>query len=332
MRTVSPTGADEELEVNGKAGINTMIWGPPGSGKSDIVYDYGIRIGAKIYELRANLFDPVDVRGGLKVVEQKDGSYRTKYGVPEDYPPSDYLGLVLLFIEELPNAPKATMNALLQLLLTHRIGTYTLPINTIIVAAGNRASDRAAVHEMPTPVKNRFAHIELEPTVNDFCKWAMVNDIDESITSFLRYRPKLLHSMDATENAFPTPRTWAMLNKKLPFIKNMFTGCASVIGDGAAGEYIAYRAIYKEVPDPQDIIKKPSTVKVPTEASVLYATAGALANVAEPKTFKAIMKYVNRMPPEYQVVAIRDSLSKDMSLQSHDSFTKWTEANADVLM
>jgi hypothetical protein len=332
MRSCSPTEASEELEVNGKAGINTMMWGPPGSGKSDIVYDYGVRIGAKIYELRANLFDPVDVRGGLKVVEQKDGSYRTRYGVPEDYPPSDYTGLVLLFIEELPNAPKATMNALLQLLLSGRIGTYSLPINTIIVAAGNRASDRAAVHEMPTPVKNRFAHIELEPTVDDFCKWGVNNGIDESITSFIRYRPKLLHAMDATENAFPTPRTWAMLSKKLPFIKNMFTGCASIIGDGPAGEYIAYRSIYKEVPDVLDIIKKPSTVKVPTEASALFATAGTVANAADQTTFKAIMKYVNRMPKEYQVVAVKDSLAKDLSLQSHDSLTKWTEENADILM
>jgi len=332
MKSCSPTEASEELEVNGKAGINTMMWGPPGSGKSDIVYDYGVRIGAKIYELRANLFDPVDVRGGLKVVEQKDGSYRTRYGVPEDYPPSDYTGLVLLFIEELPNAPKATMNALLQLLLSGRIGTYSLPINTIIVAAGNRASDRAAVHEMPTPVKNRFAHIELEPTVDDFCKWGVNNGIDESITSFIRYRPKLLHAMDATENAFPTPRTWAMLSKKLPFIKNMFTGCASIIGDGPAGEYIAYRSIYKEVPDVLDIIKKPSTVKVPTEASALFATAGTVANAADQTTFKAIMKYVNRMPKEYQVVAVKDSLAKDLSLQSHDSLTKWTEENADILM
>jgi hypothetical protein len=185
---------------------------------------------------------------------------------------------------------------------------------------------------MPTPVKNRFAHIELEPTVDDFCKWGVNNGIDESITSFIRYRPKLLHAMDATENAFPTPRTWAMLSKKLPFIKNMFTGCASIIGDGPAGEYIAYRSIYKEVPDVLDIIKKPSTVKVPTEASALFATAGTVANAADQTTFKAIMKYVNRMPKEYQVVAVKDSLAKDLSLQSHDSLTKWTEENADILM
>ena len=67
---------------------------------------------------------------------------------------------------ELPNATKATMNGLLQLILNRRIGTYTLPLNTTIIAAGNRAEDRAAVNEMPTPVKNRFAHYTIEANVD----------------------------------------------------------------------------------------------------------------------------------------------------------------------
>ena len=64
------------------------------------------KLNAKVFEIRANLFDPVDVRGGLKVVEQLDGTYRTRYGVPEDYPDSKYQGTVLLFIDDLTHAPK----------------------------------------------------------------------------------------------------------------------------------------------------------------------------------------------------------------------------------
>ena len=152
-RAIRPTDLVKELAANALADIPSMIWGPPGIGKSDIAYQFATEINAKLFELRANLFDPVDVRGGLKVVEQQDGTFRTRYGVPEDYPDTNYQGAVVLFIDELPNAPKATQNALLQLLLNKRIGTYELPANTIIIAAGNRAQDRAAVHEMPTPVR-----------------------------------------------------------------------------------------------------------------------------------------------------------------------------------
>jgi hypothetical protein len=44
----------------------------------------------------------------------------------------------------------------------------------------------------------------------------MQNDISPMITSFIRYRPQLLHAMDAKQNAFPTPPGWEMVDKKLP--------------------------------------------------------------------------------------------------------------------
>ena len=99
----------------------------------------------------------------LKVVEQEDGTYRTCYGVPEDYPDSNYQGAVLLLIDELPNAPKTTQNALLQPLLNKKIG---IPVTTQHHHhwCGNRAQDRVAVNEMPSPVRNRFAHSHSKPT------------------------------------------------------------------------------------------------------------------------------------------------------------------------
>jgi hypothetical protein len=331
-RAISPSDLVKELRANALADIPSMIWGPPGIGKSDIAYQFASSMNAKLFELRANLFDPVDVRGGLKVVEQEDGTYRTRYGVPEDYPDTDYQGAVVLFIDELPNAPKATQNALLQLLLNKRIGTYELPANTIIIAAGNRAQDRAAVHEMPTPVRNRFAHYTLEPTVDDWVKWAMNHGVHDSITSFIRMRPSLLHSTDGSDYAFPSPRTWAMLDRKLPHMADDFYGCSSMIGDGPAGEYLSYRAIYKDMPDIDQIIEKPSTTTVPTDTSVLFAVSGALASRATTDNFDSIMRFIRRMPAEYQVIAIRDSIAKQRDLVTLDCYQKWTTDNAAVLL
>ena len=64
MRTIRPTELENELEANGLAGVPSMIHGGPGEGKSQLVYNFANKRGAKLYELRANLFDPVDVRGG----------------------------------------------------------------------------------------------------------------------------------------------------------------------------------------------------------------------------------------------------------------------------
>lgn len=332
MRTIRPSLLAAEIKANALAGLATMIWGAPGEGKSEIVYNVAKQMDAKLFEVRANLFDPVDVRGGLKVVEQTDGTYRTKYGVPEDYPDSNYQGVVIIFIDELSTAPKATQNSFLQLLTTGKIGTYQAPPNTIFIAAGNRAIDRAAVHEMPTPVKNRFSHFTLEANIDDWVAWAVNANIDPSIVSFLRYRPQLLSDVDASQNAFPTPRAWEYVSRKLPFMADEFYGVSSLVGDGAAGEYIAFKQIYTEVPDIDDILAKPTTTKVPTGTSVLYAVCGALTGRVDATNFEAVMKYTKRMPPEYQVIVVRDSLAKDRSLLQSEPFTKWTQENADVLL
>ena len=332
MRTIRPSLLAAEIKANALAGLATMIWGAPGEGKSEIVYNVAKQMDAKLFEVRANLFDPVDVRGGLKVVEQTDGTYRTKYGVPEDYPDSNYQGVVVIFIDELSTAPKATQNSFLQLLTTGKIGTYQAPPNTIFIAAGNRAIDRAAVHEMPTPVKNRFSHFTLEANIDDWVAWAVNANIDPSIVSFLRYRPQLLSDVDASQNAFPTPRAWEYVSRKLPFMADEFYGVSSLVGDGAAGEYIAFKQIYTEVPDIDDILAKPTTTKVPTGTSVLYAVCGALTGRVDATNFEAVMKYTKRMPPEYQVIVVRDSLAKDRSLLQSEPFTKWTQENADVLL
>ena len=321
MRTIRASQLDHELLANAKADIPSMIWGPPGVGKSQVTYSIARQLNAKLYELRANLFDPVDIRGGLKVVEQEDGTYRTRYGIPEDYPDTNYQGTVVLAIEELPNASKATMNGLLQLILDKQIGSYKLPPNTVIVANGNRSVDRAAVNEMPTPVKNRFAHYTLEANIDDWCAWAVNAGIDPAITAFLRYRPKLLHDMDVSQAAFPTPRSWEMLNRKLPFF-----------GGTHDEEFYAFKKLINDMPDIDKCINAPSSVTVPSDTSICFAVAGALAARADQTTFKAIMQFARRMPAEYQVIVVRDSLAKDKTLLQHASFTQWTADNANVLV
>ena len=89
MRTIRPSALSQEIKANALAGLSTMIWGAPGEGKSEIVYALAKEMNAKLFEVRANLFDPVDVRGGLKVVEQTDGTYRTTTNYRQDrYIPS----------------------------------------------------------------------------------------------------------------------------------------------------------------------------------------------------------------------------------------------------
>ena len=213
----------------------------------------------------------------------------------------------MLLVDELPNAPKATQNALLQLILDKKIGTYTLPAGTAIIAAGNRSIDRAAVHEMPTPVKNRFAHYEIEANIDDWVAWAIQKDISPTIISFcviaqrnyIHSTHERMHSRRRAHGKWLTVSylSWAVTPD------DEFYGVASLIGDGPAGEFIAFKQTADKMPDLEKLLASPHSASVPDDPSILFAVSGALAARADDNNFKEIMKYAKRMPAEYQVGA-----------------------------
>jgi hypothetical protein len=93
-----------------------------------------------------------------------------------------------------------------------KLGEYVLPDGWVVIAAGNPASEQGIHFSMPRPLRNRFVHLELEADLNDWCKWAVGAGVRPEIIAFLRFKPDLLHTADATSdaNAWPTPRSWEM--------------------------------------------------------------------------------------------------------------------------
>jgi hypothetical protein len=67
----------------------------------------------------------------------------------------------------------------------------------------------------------------------------------------------------------------------------------------------------------------PSGTAVPEENNARYALCGALAHMATVKNFGDIMKYIKRMPPEFQVLFVRDSLRKVADLKDSKAYTQW---------
>ena len=324
----------QELSINARAGIPTYISGPAGVGKSQLAHQFAkANNNMKVFELRANLYDPVDVRGGLKVVEQDDGTYRTRYGVPEDFPPTNMVEPCVLLIEELAQASKATMNALLQLLLDRSVGAYKLPVNTIIIATGNRIIDRAGSNEIPTPVRNRLAQYELVANAEDVVDHMFRNNYDPRIIAFLRYRPNLIQHDDMTQQVILSPRSWEFANKKLPYLTNdtMISSLASVIGEGPAGEFVTYIEIEDKLPKLADILAAPRVTKVPAEGHVQYAVTAMLPSKTDETTFDAISTYIKRFAQEFQVTYMKDVVNAKPEIKELQLFKEWAvELSADM--
>ena len=128
MNNINPNDLKSEIKDNIRTGLNTMIWGGPGIGKSDIPQQVADDLDIPLLDFRANLFDPVDVRGIPHIMqEQETGKRFTRWAVPDVFPIASRDGETgILFIDELPTAPPATQNAFLQLLLTRQIGDYEM--------------------------------------------------------------------------------------------------------------------------------------------------------------------------------------------------------------
>lgn len=246
--------------------LSTMIWGPPGIGKSSIVAQLAREHQFDFVDVRLSQLAPTDLRG-LPVAED---------GISKWYPP-EFLprdGKGILFLDELNMAPPAMQGVAQQLILDRKVGSYTVPEGWFVWAAGNRKEDRAAVFDMPSPLANRFLHLQVEPEFESFKAYALSTGIHEQIIAFLSFRTSLLHQLDPQQPAWASPRSWDMASK-LHFAK---LDIAPAVGMGAAAEFGAYIKLYEDLPDLSLIFMgKGNRILFPKEPSVRYATTIGLA-------------------------------------------------------
>ena len=326
-----------------------MLQGAPGVGKSDIIREVADELGFRVIDIRLSQLDPVDLRGIPSVT---NGT--TTWNVPA-FLPKDPDEKVLIFLDEINSAPQAVQAAAYQLVLDRKLGEYELPKNVVLVAAGNRTTDKAIVNQMATPLKNRFMHLKVDVNYQDWCNWALSAGIDPMIIAFQRYNNgKYLHEMLAAEtetdakkraqmtdnlrvnNAFATPRTWAYASRFMKqgldnaMIRVVLEGC---IGEVATTEFMGYNKYWSQIPDLDKVVKEPKKVNVPDNQIVCYAVAMALVPRADKDTLENIMTYLGRMSDEYMVVFLKDVSRAKPELLMEPVFTEWVDkVGSDLLL
>ncbi len=320
-----------------------MLHGSPGVGKSDVVRQVAAQRGIDMIDLRLSQLDPVDLRGVPSVDHENK---KTTWNAP-DFLPTEGKGI--LFLDEINSAAQATAAAAYQLVLDRKLGDYTLPEGWAIVAAGNRASDKAIVNQMSTALKNRFTHVNYEVNNDDWCEWALKNNVAVEVLGFIRFRPMLLNEFEQRSNskeerervqrlkdaqAFATPRSWHFLSKVVgqnPPSEIEYELYSGIVGEGAAAEFMGYLKYYRNLPNLDALLMDPKKAKVPEEPATLYALATGLATKATQDNMERVVQYALRMPAEFQVLLMKDAIVRDMSLTNTKAFNEWAVKNADVM-
>lgn len=308
-----------------------MIWGPPGVGKSSVVAQEVKAMGRNLIDLRLSLLDSVDLRG----FPYKDENNRMLFAVPGFFPTDPEADDVIL-IDEINKGTQATMAATYQLILDRALGEYKVPPKVSFIAAGNNEDDACYVETMPSALAGRFTHVDYEVDFEDWKKHALSSNYCPEIVNFISFRPALLHAFDSEKRISPMPRGWEYSDKIMKsgdqdqsLIRSLIAGS---VGEGAAAEFSSFLNIYQNLPDPDEVLRNPMAAFVPEDTQTCYALCGALAARAGKKNFASLITYCKRLLPEFQVMTVRDAVTRDRSLANTPEFGEWAVENADVIM
>lgn len=283
VRTIRISEANRHIRRVLKKKRPIFLWGPPGIGKSELVEGVGASgdLGkTKVIDMRLALFEPTDLRG-YPVPDIASGVM--KWLPPADLPTAEMAeqyDTIILFLDELNSAAPSVQAAAYQLILNRRIGQYVLPDNVVIIAAGNRETDKGVAYRMPKPLENRFIHFELRVDFNDWLDWAVDNNINPDIVGYLSFAKSDLYNFDPSSSSrgFATPRSWTFTSELLEDEEDMpeselvdlVAGC---VGEGIAIKFAAHRKVAKDMPNPTDILTGKVKTMQSKEISAMYSLA-----------------------------------------------------------
>ncbi len=312
--------------INNKMPIKTfpsvMLWGAPGVGKSQAVRQISKEIEAKtgkktfVTDVRLLLFNPIDLRGIPTANADKTLAVWLK---PQIFQMNESDKVVnILFLDEISAAPQSVQAAAYQITLDRVAGEHKLPHNCIVIAAGNRMTDKSVTFKMPKALANRLMHIEVTGNFDAWKQWAISNNINKKVVGFLSFKRDYLSGFNSSNDdlAFPTPRAWEMvsnvLNNVTDDIDEAYQFIAGLVGNGIAIEMKKWAKVYDTLPSIENIFNGTEST-IPQANDALYALSASIVAYArehkdDMKKIVNSIKYVEKMPPDFSAVILKDYL------------------------
>jgi hypothetical protein len=276
-RAVGPKAAKKAIIKALKVKRPIFLWGSCGIGKSDIVKQIGDNANSLVIDVRLSLWDPTDIKG-VPYFDDKDSTM--KWAPPSELPGmklAEQYDQIILFLDEMNSAAPSVQAAAYQLVLNRKVGAYTLPDNVVIVAAGNREGDKGVTYRMPAPLANRFIHVEVASSFDDWFEWATENKIHKDIVGYLNWSKSDLNNFDpkSSSRAFATPRSWSFVSELLTENdcddETLMTLMAGSVGEGTAIKFNSYQKLAGKLPNPTDILSGKVKKLDHKEISAMYA-------------------------------------------------------------
>jgi hypothetical protein len=333
--------------------IALNVKGPPGIGKSSIIFQVAKALGYECYTLIASQCDPTDL-GGIPVA--KDGAI-TRAPLRAIRAIRD--SKCLLFLDEITQAPPSVQAACMQGVLEGVWGDTVMHPESRVLLACNPSDQAAGGYDLALPLINRTMIVDFlpePPEVIAYLKTLADADqgcpflasyalelaltIENTTPGLLQLEPPRGASVNATN--WGTPRAWV---RGLEFLAGcaedgipemigtgpqaqinhtILAGLSGLVGEAQAGGFLAIYKIRQTLPSAEEIRANPKGAKLPDSWQVGFAALGILANVAKADPCSAWI-YADRLQPEVKAGAGK-VLQRAPALEMHQKAPLITDA------
>jgi hypothetical protein len=339
--------------------VATELVSGPGMGKSAINEQAACEMSVELQQPVAYIpfflstVEPPDVRGFGIPEKTASGERRMVYtkapwmpggdsgfifegGVRRRAKNGEIAAFGILNLDEFRQAGLDTQKPAAELLLNRRVGESHLPEGYIVTACSNRESDRSGVQRELAFITNRRMVIKIEPQLDPWVNWAEKNNIHPLAIAFARTKPATVFTDTIPEKPGPfcTPRSLVLASQLIGELDmGTFTECAcGLIGEGAAGEFVAFLRVAEQLPKFEEIVKDPKNTPVPTRPDASYAAMQMIAHRVDEKTAVAAFTYLSRMQKEFQVAGLRGTFNRVPNVVRSPEFAGWLRDNKQLVM
>lgn len=217
----------------------------------------------------------------------------------------------VIFFDEINLAPPTVAGSAYQIINDRCISDRKLSDNVFCMGAGNRSEDKAHIFDMPMPLHDRFAEVEIEVNIDDWTEWASSN-VNPHLISFVQWKPNRLYHADVKKGDKPsTPRSIErasiLLGDRDISDNHSFELVAISCGEAFATEFQAYAKYYRSL-NWATIYKNPKSI-AKFEMDKLWAVAGGMTDQflkgVDDKVFQSMMDVTLEMRPDFALVGLK---------------------------
>lgn len=346
---VSLTEAADLVEHMGPK-VSFIFKGEMGIGKSHILKTLSMRPSMadrfRFVYAETQTFDVGDV-SGVPFTEVERGMKVTRFA------PNALLGMqsdkpIVFMADEIGKATRPVQNTMLRLFQSRKLNDNTMPEGSIIFGTTNLSSEGLGDH-VQQHAQNRVSMVEVaKPSAAQWLVWSMEHGVNPIVQAWVKRIPHCLASYrdgegnpyicypSKTDGPCVTPRSLEnashILNERGKVSDNAVAaalrGC---VGPAAAADLLTFAQTYDRLPAWEAMVRDPMGCALPSaqDFAANFVIVFSSIQMVDENTVDPFMKYLQRMPKEYQGVFALNVLTspKRSVAMSCRPFIVWATEN-----